>query len=149
MKHVIIYTDGACSGNPGAGGYCAILSFNGVTKTISGFEKSTTNNRMELMAIIQGLKALKESCEVDIYSDSSYCVNAFNEGWLNNWKRNGWKTSDKKDVKNAELWKELIKLSEFHMVTFNKVEGHSDDELNNLCDSIAKKEIETHIKTSI
>lgn len=146
MKHVVIYTDGACSGNPGAGGYCAILSYNGMTKTVSGFEEKTTNNRMELMAIIKGLKALKESCDVDVYSDSSYCVNAFNEGWILNWRKNGWHTSDKKDVKNSELWQELIRLSEYHNITFNKVKGHSDDELNNLCDLTARKEIESHIK---
>ena len=142
MKEVVLYTDGACSGNPGAGGYCAILSYMGHNKTVSGFEKETTNNRMELMAIIMGLKALKEPCKVQLYSDSSYCVNAYVQGWIYGWQKNGWKTADKKDVKNVELWKELIALTSLHSVVFNKVKGHADDEINNLCDSIARKEIE-------
>ena len=146
MKHVTIYTDGACSGNPGAGGYCAILSFNGMTKTVCGFEENTTNNRMELMAIIEGLKALKEGCEVDIFSDSSYCVNAFNCGWINNWIKSGWRTSGKDKVKNEELWRELLELTARHKVIFNKVKGHADDELNNLCDKTAREQIEKHIK---
>ena len=146
MKQVTIYTDGACSGNPGAGGYCAILSYKGQQKTVSGYEANTTNNRMELLAIIEGLKALKEQCEVHLYSDSSYCVNAFTQGWLKSWELKGWRTSDNKDVKNVELWQELLKLTNYHKVVFNKVKGHSDDELNNLCDKIARKEIELHQK---
>ncbi len=146
MKQVTIYTDGACSGNPGMGGYCAILSYKENQKTISGFEMTTTNNRMELMAIIEGLKALKEPCSVQIYSDSSYCVNAFNNHWIESWESNGWRTSDKKDVKNKELWQELLKLIKIHKVTFIKVKGHADNELNNMCDKIARKEIELHSK---
>ncbi|MCH5164359.1 MAG: ribonuclease HI [Clostridiales bacterium] len=146
MKQVTIYTDGACSGNPGAGGYCAILSYKGQQKTVSGYEANTTNNRMELLAIIEGLKALKEQCEVQLYSDSSYCVNAFTQGWLKSWELKGWRTSDNKDVKNVELWQELLQLTNYHKVFFNKVKGHSDDELNNLCDKIARKEIEIHQK---
>lgn len=146
MKQVTIYTDGACSGNPGVGGYCAILFYKDFQKTITGYEVDTTNNRMELLAIIEGLKALKESCEVQIYSDSSYCINAFTKGWLHSWENNGWRTSDKKDVKNIELWKKLISLTKFHAVTFNKVKGHSDNEYNNLCDKLARKEIERHQK---
>lgn len=144
MKQVTIYTDGACSGNPGAGGYCAILMYKGNQKTVSGFEQLTTNNRMELMAMIEGLKVLKEQCQVDLYSDSSYCINAFNNGWLESWQKNGWRTSDKKEVKNIELWQELIKLAAYHKVTFIKVKGHSDVELNNMCDKIARQEIEQH-----
>lgn len=146
MKEVIIYTDGACSGNPGEGGYCAILSYKGAQKTVSGYEHVTTNNRMELMAIIEGLKALKEPCIVELFSDSSYCVNAFNEGWINGWMLKGWRTADNKEVKNAELWQELVNLVNIHKVKFIKVKGHSDNELNNMCDKIARKEIEAHTK---
>ncbi len=146
MKKVTIYTDGACSGNPGEGGYCAILIYKGVQKTISGYEESTTNNRMELMAIIEGLKALKEPCEVELYSDSSYCVNAFNNGWIYSWRLKGWRTSDNKEVKNVELWQELSNLSSVHKIEFKKVKGHSDNELNNLCDKTARGEIEKHQK---
>lgn len=146
MKQITIYTDGACSGNPGMGGYCAILSYKDNQKTISGFEAETTNNRMELIAIIEGLKALKEPCSVEIYSDSSYCVNAFNNHWIASWETNGWRTSDKKDLKNKELWQELLKLTKVHKVTFIKVRGHADNELNNMCDKIARKEIELHSK---
>lgn len=146
MKKVTIYTDGACSGNPGEGGYCAILIYKGVQKTISGYEESTTNNRMELMAIIEGLKALKEPCEVELYSDSSYCVNAFNNGWIYSWRLKGWRTSDNKEVKNVELWQELSNLSSIHKIEFKKVKGHSDNELNNLCDKTARGEIEKRQK---
>ncbi len=146
MKQVTIYTDGACSGNPGMGGYCAILTYLGHQKTVSGFEDMTTNNKMELTAIIEGLKALKEPCKVEIYSDSSYCVNAINNNWITAWRSNGWKTSDKKEVKNIELWQELLEYMKKHEVTFIKVKGHADNELNNLCDKIARKEIEAHSK---
>lgn len=149
MKQVTIYTDGACSGNPGAGGYCAILSYKGLSKTISGYEALTTNNRMELMAIIEGLKALKERCQVEIFSDSSYCVNAFTNGWIKAWQAKGWRTSDNKDVKNVELWQELLRLTAYHDVKFNKVKGHADNELNNLCDKTARKEIEKHLSDKI
>lgn len=140
MKKVSIYTDGACSGNPGAGGYCAILMYNGAEKVISGSEKETTNNRMELFAVISGLKALKESCLVDLYSDSQYVTDAFNLGWIDAWRANGWKNSAKKPVKNVDLWEELISLTQLHKVTFIKVKGHSDNEFNNRCDKIAVSE---------
>lgn len=140
MKKVIIYTDGACSGNPGKGGYCAILTFNKIEKIISGFEENTTNNRMELKAVIEGLKALKEACSVDLYSDSQYVVDAFNKGWLYSWEQNSFKTSAKKEVKNIDLWNELIKLTKIHNVKFIKVKGHSDNEYNNRCDKIAVEE---------
>lgn len=137
MKKVEIYTDGACSGNPGNGGYCAILIYNGVEKVISGAEENTTNNKMELKGAIEGLKALKEPCEVDLYSDSQYLVDAFNQGWLSSWQLNGWRNASKKEVKNVDLWQELIELTKIHKVTFIKVKGHADNEYNNRCDKIA------------
>lgn len=137
MKHVDIYTDGACSGNPGAGGYCAILIFNGIERVISGGEDGTTNNRMELLAVIKGLEALKEPCEVSLYSDSQYVINAINEKWLENWSNSGWRGSSKKGVKNVDLWQALIPLITMHKVNFIKVKGHSDNEYNNRCDKIA------------
>lgn len=137
MKKVDIYTDGACSGNPGAGGYCAILIFNGIEKIVSGGEADTTNNRMELVAVIEGLKALKEPCEVDLYSDSQYVINAINEKWLDGWVQSGWRAESKKSVKNVDLWQALIPLIKKHKVNFIKVKGHSDNEYNNRCDKIA------------
>lgn len=142
MKKVEIYTDGACSGNPGSGGWAAILIYNGIEKSISGGEKHTTNNRMELFAIIRGLAQLKEACEVVIYSDSAYCVNALNEGWLASWQRNGWKNSDKQEVKNKDLWTDFLLSVKPHKATFVKVKGHSDNEYNNRCDEMARAEIE-------
>ena len=140
MKKVTIYTDGACSGNPGAGGFAAILMYNGVEKVVSGGEKETTNNKMELMAVISGLNSLKEACEVDVYSDSQYVVDAFNKGWVDSWQKNGWRNSSKDDVKNVELWKLLLDLTKTHKVNFIKVKGHSDNEYNNRCDKIAREE---------
>ncbi|MBQ6921713.1 MAG: ribonuclease HI [Clostridia bacterium] len=139
MKNVEIYTDGACSGNPGSGGYCAILIFNGIEKIISGGESETTNNRMELLAVIEGLKALKEPCNVTLYSDSQYVVNAINQKWIDGWQVNGWRNSAKDAVKNVELWKSLLKLLAIHKVEFVKVKGHSDNEYNNRCDKIARE----------
>ena len=140
MKTVDIYTDGACSGNPGVGGYCAILLYNGAEKVVSGSSKQTTNNQMEILAVIMGLKALKEPCIVNLYSDSAYVVETFNQGWINNWQNNNWKTADKKDVKNKELWIELFSEYSKHKVNFIKVKGHSDNEFNNKCDKIAVSE---------
>ncbi|MGN1013613.1 MAG: ribonuclease HI [Clostridia bacterium] len=142
MKKVILYTDGACSGNPGPGGYGAILIYNGIEKEISGGEKSTTNNKMEMMAVIKGLEMLKEPCEVEVYSDSAYVVNSIEKGWIYSWKKNGWKKADKKEVKNVDLWERLLKQLDIHKVTFNKVKGHSNDELNNRCDRLAVSERE-------
>ena len=139
-KHVTIYTDGACSGNPGAGGYAAILMYNGAEKVISGSEKETTNNRMELLAAINGLSALKEQCEVSLYSDSQYLTDAFNKGWIVSWQEKGWKTADKKPVKNVDLWEKLVSLAKTHEITFIKVKGHADNEFNNRCDKIAVEE---------
>ncbi len=140
MKKVEIYTDGACSGNPGNGGYCAILIYNGFEKIVSGSEKDTTNNRMELLAAINGLKTLKEACIVDLFSDSQYLVDAFNKGWLSEWQANNWKNSNKKDVKNKDLWESLLGLSSYHKINFIKVKGHADNEFNNRCDKIAVEE---------
>lgn len=137
MKTVDIYTDGACSGNPGAGGYCAILIYNGIEKVISGGEAETTNNRMELIAVIEGLSALKEPCKVNLYSDSQYVINAINENWLNDWQQASWKNASKKQVKNVDLWQRLLPLINKHEVNFIKVKGHSDNEYNNRCDKIA------------
>ena len=142
MKKVTLYTDGACSGNPGPGGYGAVLIYEGREKEISGGEKSTTNNKMEMMAVIKGLEALKEPCEVSVYSDSAYIVNAIEQGWIESWKKNGWRKADKKPVKNVDLWERLLELMEKHSVTFNKVKGHADDEYNNRCDRIAVRERE-------
>ena len=143
MKKVQIYTDGACSGNPGAGGWAAILLYNGHEKEIYGYNKDTTNNRMELFAIIQGLNTLKVPCEVEIYSDSAYAVDAINKGWLVGWQRADWKTADKKEVKNRDLWNDLCLKMQRHRVTFIKVKGHSDNEYNNRCDKLARVAIQS------
>lgn len=140
MKTVEIYTDGACSGNPGPGGYCAILIYNGIEKIISGSEFETTNNRMELLGVIKGLEALKEKCHVELYSDSQYVVDAFNQGWINSWQLSGWRTANKKEVKNSDLWSKLLEYTNYHEVVFNKVRGHADNKYNNRCDKIAVEE---------
>ena len=137
MKQVTIYTDGACSGNPGIGGWGAVLMYKNSKKEIFGAEESTTNNRMELLAVINALRLLKEPCEIDLYSDSAYVVNAFINGWIESWKSNNWRGSDKKEVKNIDLWKELDNLCNVHSVTFIKVKGHADNEYNNRCDTMA------------
>ncbi len=146
MKKVTIYTDGACSGNPGPGGYAGILMYNGYEKTVFGGDENTTNNRMEMLAVINSLNALKEYCEVDLYSDSQYVVDAFNKGWLFAWKAKGWRTANKTEVKNVDLWEELIRLTTKHKVNFIKVKGHADNEYNNKCDEIARKQIEQYAK---
>jgi len=143
---VEIYTDGACSGNPGPGGWAAVLIYKGMKKEISGFEENTTNNRMELKAAIEGLKALKRPCKVNLYSDSSYLINAFNEGWIEKWQKNNWLKSDKTPVENQDLWKELLEVSKPHQINWIKVKGHSDNEYNNLCDRLATEQIKKHIK---
>lgn len=139
--NVTIYTDGACSGNPGAGGWGAILMCDGKKKEFSGFEMETTNNKMELTAVIVALSKLKKICNVKLYSDSAYVVNAINQGWLENWKTNGWRGADKKQVKNIELWQQLDELINKHNVNFIKVKGHADNEYNNRCDALATGEI--------
>ncbi len=141
MEKVIIYTDGACSGNPGPGGWGAVLMYQENKKEMSGAKKNTTNNIMELTAVIEALKLLKYPCEVELYSDSAYVVNAFKNGWIYNWMKNNWRTKAKEPVKNKELWQELYTLAKIHQVTFKKVKGHSDNEYNNRCDELARKAI--------
>ena len=142
MKRVELYTDGACRGNPGPGGWGAILVYHGKEKELSGGEASTTNNRMELSAVIAGLEALKEPCEVEIISDSKYVVSAINEGWLRSWIKNDWKKSDKKPVLNVELWQKYLEVSAKHTLKFVWVRGHNGHEYNERCDSIAVSEAE-------
>ena len=137
MDHVTIYTDGACSGNPGKGGWGAVLIYGDIRKEISGAQRETTNNQMELTAPIEALKLLKKPCIVTLYSDSAYLVNAFSQGWIYNWLKNGWKTADKKDVKNKDLWIQIYELTKVHQITWIKVKGHSDNEWNNRCDELA------------
>lgn len=142
MKQITIYTDGACSGNPGDGGYGAILMYGDYVKEISGGESNTTNNRMEMKAVIEALAMLKEPCEVEVYSDSAYVVNAFNENWIDNWCARSWRKADGKAVMNVELWQALIKLTSMHSVKFVKVKGHSDNKYNNRCDELARRAID-------
>ena len=141
MKEIEIYTDGACSGNPGPGGWGAILYYNDSEKELSGFEATTTNNRMELFGPIKALEALKQPCNVSIHTDSAYVSNAFIKGWLEKWQGNGWMTSQKKPVENRDLWQTLLKLTETHQVKWVKVKGHSDNEKNNRCDQLAREAI--------
>jgi len=141
MEEVTIYTDGACSGNPGPGGYGALLMMGENSKEISGGQKNTTNNIMELTAVIEALKLLKRPCKVDLYSDSAYVVNAFLQNWIWGWIKNNWKNSNKEEVKNKELWQELLGLTKVHDVTFHKVKGHSDNQYNNRCDELARNAI--------
>lgn len=130
-------------GNPGPGGWGAILMYGDSKKEISGAKKDTTNNIMEITAVLEAIKLLKEECEVEIYSDSAYVVNAFNQGWIFNWQKNNWKTTSKEPVKNRELWEDLYALTQKHKVTFIKVKGHSDNEFNNRCDFLATSAIKT------
>lgn len=137
MKELIIYTDGACSGNPGPGGWGAVLLYRQMRREMSGYEAVTTNNRMELTAAIEALRALREPCRVTLYSDSAYLVNAFNQRWLVSWQKNNWLKSDKKPVENQDLWKALLELTQVHGVTFVKVKGHASNVENNRCDELA------------
>lgn len=139
MKQVTIYTDGACSGNPGPGGWGAILKYMGSIRELSGGESDTTNNRMELTAVISALEALKEPCRIDLFTDSQYIVNALNKNWLNSWKAKNWSRKGG-ELKNVDLWKKLDRLLSRHEVSFNWVKGHSDNEFNNRCDEIAVAE---------
>jgi ribonuclease HI len=136
MKHVTIFTDGACLGNPGPGGWAAILRFNGTEKELSGYDPTTTNNRMELQAAIEGLAALTQPCEVDLYTDSQYLRNGMNE-WLAKWKRNGWRTADRKPVKNVDLWQRLDHLVQSHTVRWHWVRGHDGHVENERVDQLA------------
>ena len=141
MKNVTIYTDGACSGNPGPGGWAAILKFGPHEKELSGGEAQTTNNRMELLGAINGLQALKEPCAVDLFTDSQYLANAINLGWLEGWKKKNWKRKDGA-LKNVDLWQTLDGLLQIHTVTFHWVKGHAENEYNNRCDALAVSERE-------
>lgn len=136
---VLIYTDGACSGNPGPGGWAALLSWNKKEKEISGGEPRTTNNRMEMRAIIEAMKTLKKPCKVEIRSDSALIINAFKQGWVDSWLKRNWKKADKKPVVNRDLWEEMLKAMEPHQVVWKKVKGHADDERNNHVDKLAVK----------
>ena len=140
MKQITIYTDGACSGNPGPGGWAAILEYNGREKELSGGEAHTTNNRMELTAVIEALKALKEGCEVDLYSDSKYVIDALEKGWVYNWRRNNWVKSDKKPALNSDLWEALLGEMARHKVKLHWVKGHASNPKNNRCDELAVAE---------
>lgn len=140
MDEITIYTDGACSGNPGPGGWGAILIMGENKKEISGGAKDTTNNIMELTAVIEALKILKRPCKVNLYSDSAYVVNAFLQKWIYGWIKKGWVTANKEPVKNKKLWMELYDLTKVHDVTFNKVKGHANNEFNNRCDELAVAE---------
>ena len=144
MKKVTIYTDGACSGNPGAGGWGAILFYKSKKMEISGFALNTTNNQMELTAAIMALAKLKEPCEVDLYSDSAYLINAFNEDWVTKWQMNGFRNASKKPVLNIDLWEQLITFNNIHKIKWIKVKGHADNEYNNRCDQLATGEIAKH-----
>ena len=137
MKHVDIYTDGACSGNPGPGGWGAILRYNGAEKELSGSQAETTNNRMELTAVISALSALKEPCEVTVYTDSKYVCDAITKGWVYSWKKNGWKKADKKPALNPDLWEELLRLTDIHDVDIVWVKGHAGHPENERCDELA------------
>ena len=140
MKAVTLYTDGACSGNPGPGGWAAILQWRGKEKVLSGGEKLTTNNRMELTAVIRGLEALREPCQVTVYSDSRYVVEAMTEGWAEGWRARGWKRRGSGEAKNPELWARLLELAEAHRLSWVWVKGHADNELNARCDALAVAE---------
>jgi len=143
---VTIYTDGACSGNPGPGGWGAVLLWKDKEKRLQGGEEDTTNNRMELMAAIKALEALKWRCQVVLYSDSAYLIHAFTKGWIAKWQLNGWRTAQKKPVENQELWRRLLALNDMHQITWCKVKGHSDNRYNIICDSMAVEEALKRVK---
>lgn len=145
MKQIEIYTDGACSGNPGPGGWGAVLVYNGKEKELSGSEKNTTNNRMELTAVIMALNALNQPCEVKLTTDSKYVCDAINKSWVYSWRKNGWKKSDKKPALNVDLWKELLSLLEKHEVEFIWVKGHNGHKYNEICDTLAVKEYQKYL----
>ncbi len=140
MKAVTLYTDGACSGNPGPGGWGAVLLYGSHRKELSGGAPSTTNNRMELTAVIEALKILKEPCQVALYSDSKYVIDALEKGWAWGWKRRGWVKSDKKPALNPDLWEELLQLTQIHTLEYHWVKGHASNPLNNRCDELAVAE---------
>jgi len=136
-KTVTIYTDGACSGNPGPGGWGAILRYKEVEREMSGGAAQTTNNRMELLGVITALQALKEPCRVELWSDSRYVIDGLEKGWAQSWRRNGWRKADKKPALNADLWETLLQLTETHEMHYHWVKGHAENEYNNRCDALA------------
>ena len=140
MKQVELYTDGACSGNPGPGGWGCVLIYKGIEKELSGGEAETTNNRMELLAVISGLEALREPCAVTLYSDSKYVIDALTLGWAVKWRANGWMRNKKESAKNPELWERLLSLCEKHKMSYVWVKGHAENEYNNRCDKLAVAE---------
>ena len=142
MKQVIIYTDGACRGNPGPGGWGVLIKFDGAEKELFGGQINTTNNQMELSAAIEGLAALKESCNVELFTDSKYVMDGITQ-WIQNWKKNNWRTASKKDVKNKELWQKLDELISYHQVQWHWVKGHSGDIGNETADILANKGIDS------
>lgn len=142
MDEVVIYTDGACSGNPGPGGWGAVLFYKDKKKEISGFSKTATNNIMELTAAIEALKLLKKKCQIDMYTDSKYLIDGIT-GWIFNWERNNWQTAGKQPVKNKELWQELLAVSTLHLIKWNWVKGHNDNKNNERCDELAREAIKT------
>ncbi len=144
MKTVTLYTDGACSGNPGPGGWGAILEWGGVEKELSGGESATTNNRMELTAVIEGLSALKEPCIVELYSDSKYVIDGLSKGWAASWQKNGWRKADKKPALNPDLWERLLSLTQKHILHYHWVKGHADNPKNNRCDELAVAQSKMH-----
>lgn len=144
MKKVELYTDGACSGNPGEGGWGSILVYNGTEKVLSGYESQTTNNRMELTAVIKGLSALKEPCAVELTTDSKYVADALLKGWAESWRKRGWKKKDGKAALNPDLWEELLRLSAVHTLNINWVKGHAGHSYNERCDTLATGEIAAH-----
>lgn len=144
MKKINIYTDGACSGNPGPGGWGAVLVYNSVEKELSGSEKETTNNRMELTAVIESLKALKEPCEVTLTTDSKYVCDAINKQWVFSWKKNNWRKADKKPALNVDLWEQLLALLDIHKVEFVWVKGHNGHKYNEICDKLAVEEYQKY-----
>ena len=140
MKTVNLYTDGACSGNPGPGGWGTILEYKGTEKVLSGGEPGTPNNRMELTAVIRGLECLKESCVVELYSDSKYVIDGLSKGWAEGWRKRGWIKSDKKPALNPDLWQRLLELTARHEMHYHWVKGHADNPMNNRCDELAVNE---------
>jgi len=137
LKTVTLYTDGACSGNPGPGGWGAILEYMGYEKELSGGEDNTTNNRMELTAVIRGLSCLKEPCVVELYSDSKYVIDGLQKGWAEGWKKRGWIKADKKPALNPDLWEKLLELTHIHQMHYHWVKGHAENPKNNRCDELA------------
>jgi len=147
MKKIIIYTDGACSGNPGPGGYGAVLIYGSHRKEFSGYAAETTNNRMEITAVIAGLEALKEPCEVQLYSDSKYVVDAIEKGWVKRWKQNNWMRNKKEPALNTDLWEKMLVLLSKHKVSFNWIKGHAGHPENERCDELARGAIGTTTQT--